>query len=73
MEIQDALWNFSRKEDNFVNEMLQARDQTKDKMEVANSLYREMKKLNLPLKREERDSIKMNKKWNNHPLATCIV
>lgn len=62
MDPQDALWNFSRKEDNYINEMLEARNQTKDKMEVANSLYKEMKKMNLPLKQEERDCIKLSKK-----------
>ena len=34
-------------------------------MEMANNIYKEMKKMNLPLKKEERDNIKMFKKWSS--------
>lgn len=53
------MWNLSRKEDTFIQEMLEARNKTEEKMKTANKIYQAMKKANLPLKREERDAFKM--------------
>lgn len=62
VEIADAAWNLSRTEDVFINGMLTEREQVKEIIEAANELYREMKKHNLPLKKEERDKIIQKKK-----------
>lgn len=39
-DTQDALWNFSRQQNTFVDNMLKSREEVKAKMEVANELYR---------------------------------
>jgi hypothetical protein len=62
VEIADAAWNLSRTEDVFINDMLTVREQVKEIIEAANELYREMKKHNLALKKEERDKIIHKKK-----------
>lgn len=56
-DLQDAIWNLSRQENTFVDSMLKAREEVKGKMEVANELYREMKKKGIPLSKHERDQI----------------
>ena len=40
--------------------MLEAREKVKSKMEASNNVYKEMKKFNYPLKKEERDAIFKN-------------
>ena len=61
-DTQDALWNISRQENTYVDGMLKAREEVKNKMEVANDLYREMKKKGLLLSKQERDQLL--KKWH---------
>ena len=56
-DTQDALWNISRQENTYVDGMLKAREEVKNKMEVANDLYREMKKKGLLLSKQERDQL----------------
>ena len=60
-DLQDAMWNLSRQENIFSDNMIKAREQVKGKMETANNLYRQMKKKGMPLTKEERDKIMMVK------------
>lgn len=60
-DLQDAMWNLSRHENTFVDSMLKAREDVKGKMEVANNLYKEMKKKGVPLTKPERDTVLNNK------------
>lgn len=39
--------------------MIDARNNTEEKMKTANKIYQAMKKSNLPLKKEERDAFKL--------------
>ena len=57
-DLQDAMWNLSRHENTYVNNMIDAREEVKGKMQVANNLYREMKKKGaVPLSKQERDKV----------------
>lgn len=55
IDLNDAMWNSSRQENTVVNQMLDARERVKSKIEGSNKLYTEMKKYVYPLKKEERD------------------
>ena len=58
IDINDAMWNLSRTENTLIGSINEAKEEVKDKMKVANELYQEMKKQNLPLTKDERNHIK---------------
>jgi hypothetical protein len=55
IDLNDAMWNSSRQENTVINQMLDARERVKGKIEGCNKLYTEMKKFVYALKKEERD------------------
>ena len=57
VDLADALWNSSRQENTIINTMLQARERTKAKLQPCITLYKEMKKNNVPLSKEQRDRV----------------
>ena len=62
MDLADIMWNLSRTENTLINAINDARESVKMKMKVANKLYQEMKKQNLPLRKEDRNLIKEKNK-----------
>ena len=62
MDVNDVMWNLSRTENTLINSINDAREGAKNKMRVANELYQEMKKQNLPLRKEDRNLIKEKNK-----------
>ena len=62
MDLADIMWNLSRTENTLINAVNDARESVKMKMKVANELYQEMKKQNLPLRKEDRNLIKEKNK-----------